>query len=155
MGGPDVSPASSPWQRAGNYFRCCEVSGLMRVSVLLPTLSARLPLPLPLPLPRRRRDLPLRGREGAVRRMPPAWAGVTERPRDAPRFLGRAWGPRGTSFPPPSRGSRVAAACPRREGSVCVREASLSSARFAVLGCGFLQVGGSQESRGCALWPRV
>lgn len=40
------TPASSPWQRAGNYFRCFEDSGLMRVSVLL-TLSARLPLPLP------------------------------------------------------------------------------------------------------------
>ena len=29
----DVTPASSPWQRAGGYFRCSEGSGLMRVSV--------------------------------------------------------------------------------------------------------------------------
>lgn len=28
-------PASSPWQRAGDYFRCCKGSGLTRVSVLL------------------------------------------------------------------------------------------------------------------------
>lgn len=33
MGELDVTPASSPWQRAGGYFRCSEGSGLMRVSV--------------------------------------------------------------------------------------------------------------------------
>lgn len=141
MGGLDVCPASSPWQRAGDYFRCCEGSGLMRVSVLLVTLSARPPLPRRFlaPGPCARRDPPLQGREGAVRRMPLARAGVTERTRDAPRSRDRAWGPRrAPPFQPwLQRGGRI----PSPGKGVCVGgESSLSSAHSAVFGCGFLQV---------------
>lgn len=73
-----------------------------------------------------------------MRRRPLARAGVTERTRDAPRSLGRAWVPRRPPFPavaPAWRPHSLAG-----EGSVCLWESSLPCAHFAVLGCGFLQV---------------
>lgn len=78
MGKLDVSPASSPWQRAGDYFRCCEGSGLTRVSVPLShaVRAAAGAAALPLSRPIRSLGHPLRGREGAARRMPTAWGGA-------------------------------------------------------------------------------
>lgn len=78
IGKLDVSPASSPWQRVGDYFRCCEGSGLTLVSVSLShaVRAAAAAAALPLSRPARSLGHPLRGREGAALRMPTAWGGA-------------------------------------------------------------------------------
>lgn len=116
MGNLDVTPASSPWQRAGDYFRCCEGSGLTRVSVPLShavraaAAAERCLCPGAVSSIGRA----LWGRERAARRMPLVGGGAGGRDLRRPSSpdLGRAWGPRwpltsgfslAASFPPRGR----------------------------------------------------
>lgn len=90
MGRLDVTPASSPWQRAGDYFRCSEGSGLKRVSVPLSHAVRAAATSVLLALcvgPERSLGRPLRVREGAARRTPLARGGARGGGQDVPSSL--------------------------------------------------------------------
>lgn len=149
----DVTLASSPWQRVGDYFRCCEGSGLTRVSVSLSHAVRSLAADVRCLYPGAALSLgrPLRGRVRAARRMPLAGGGAGGRDSGRPSSpsLGRAWGPRRA---PPS-GCSLAASFPLRgRDCLCVGRESLQSfTHFAVSGCGFSEFEARRDPRVCAL----
>lgn len=101
------APASSPWQRAGDYFRRCEGSGLRRVSVPLShaVRAAAAAAALCLSRPVRALGRRLRAGRGRRPRCPLPGPVLKERIRDVCRPLGRAWRRAGR---PLIRGSSVA-----------------------------------------------
>lgn len=156
MGKLDVSPASSPWQRAGDYFRCCEGSGLTRVSVPLShaVRAAAAAAALPLSRPVRSLGHPLRGREGAARRMPTAWGGAEG------ADPGRPSTPRSRVAPVPVPFSALAPAWQSHslsgEGTVCVRAVLAVLHSLCSRGLRGSRVGGLQRPEGVRprpAWP--
>lgn len=142
------APASSPWQRAGDYFRCCEGSGLRRVSVPLShaVRAAAAAAALCLSRPVRSRGRPPRGREGAAHTMPTAWGGAEG------AGPGRPSSPRSRVAPcrPPSRPRLL---LPGRD-CLCAGRPRCPSPS-AVARRGLLHGRGSRRPRGCALALRA
>lgn len=151
----DVSPASSPWQRAGDYFRCCEGSGLTRVSVPLShavrAAAAAAALPLSRPRTLTGTSSPGPGGGGAHDAHLPG-AVLKERIRDVPRPLGRAWRP---CRSPSQRWLQLGGLIPspRKGLSVC-GQSSLSFSHFAVRAAGFSESEARRDPRVCALVVR-
>lgn len=154
MGELDVIPASSPWQREGGYFRCSEGSGLMRVSVLLLTLSARLRSPRARSAlaPRALQGVPLAG--AAARRMlsPRRWCRRNGTPR---RPSSRALVARGACPGACPSGLRPAASSRAEGGRLCLGRVPGSPSRPRGLALRFLRSSRFPESRECAPLARA